>query len=397
LTNGTTAIALDEVDNFIYDMSVTSGTPSELLAAIGNQANWSGSNTTRETLPPAGSFTLPGGGVFEASYVPGYSNRTVFGTSESVTGLSSGVEYFFRVYAVSPGGTSVVSSVASVITKASQTITFPAIADQLTTNTMGLSATASSGLLPGFSVASGPAIIAGGTNLSFSGAGAVSIVAFQPGNTTYAAAPDATNTFQVTAVTASVILGDLAQTNDGTARIVTAITTPLGLSVSLTYNGSGTAPTAAGSYTVIGTISDALYQGAATNTLVVESSADPYDEWLTDRSIDPANPDYAQDADIDGDGMTTYEEYLADTDPAIAGSVLELTGTYSIVSATNGTGKMLLSFPASTGRYYQLEYSTNLLTGTIISNLGWGVPGMLITNESPGIWYGKIRSLLTVP
>ena len=41
----------------------------------------------------------------------------------------------------------------------------------------------------------------------------------------------------------------------------------------MTYNGSANAPTNAGSYTVIGTINDANYQGSATNTLVISPAA----------------------------------------------------------------------------------------------------------------------------
>jgi hypothetical protein len=41
------------------------------------------------------------------------------------------------------------------------------------------------------------------------------------------------------------------------------------LAVNFTYNGSTIAPTSAGSYTVIGVIDDANYQGSATNTLVI--------------------------------------------------------------------------------------------------------------------------------
>ena len=65
--------------------------------------------------------------------------------------------------------------------------------------------------------------------------------------------------------------------------------------------------------------------------------------------------------------------------------------------ASNATGKILFTFSASTGRYYQLIYATNLMTPTITSNLGWGVPGMIITNDSLGAWYGDIRVLLSEP
>ena len=73
----------------------------------------------------------------------------------------------------------------------------------------------------------------------------------------------------------TVTLGNLSQTYDGTARSVTATTTPNGLTVNITYNGSANAPTNAGSYTVIGTINDANYQGSATNTLVINDVTRP--------------------------------------------------------------------------------------------------------------------------
>ena len=56
--------------------------------------------------------------------------------------------------------------------------------------------------------------------------------------------------------TATVNLGWLAATYTGSPQSVTATTNPPGLNVTLTYNGSATAPTAAGSYTVVGTIAD---------------------------------------------------------------------------------------------------------------------------------------------
>lgn len=58
LVNGTSAIALNEIDNSKYT-GITSGTKAQLLAAIGNPANWSGSNAIRQTMP-TGSFTVQG-------------------------------------------------------------------------------------------------------------------------------------------------------------------------------------------------------------------------------------------------------------------------------------------------------------------------------------------------
>lgn len=68
---------------------------------------------------------------------------------------------------------------------------------------------------------------------------------------------------------AILAINNLVQTYDGTAKSVSVTTTPLGLSVNLTYNGLANAPTNVGSYTVIGIINDPNYQGSATNLLVI--------------------------------------------------------------------------------------------------------------------------------
>ncbi|PYL38621.1 MAG: hypothetical protein DMF34_06295 [Verrucomicrobia bacterium] len=89
---------------------------------------------------------------------------------------------------------------------------------------------------------------------------------------------------QIDKATATVTLGSLSQTYAGTPKSATATTTPPGLNVTFTYNGSATAPTNAGSYTVVGTINDANYSGSATGTLVIGKAnatitVTPYDTW----------------------------------------------------------------------------------------------------------------------
>lgn len=56
LTNGATAVALNEIDNAVY-IGVTSGSKTELLAAISDLANWSGDDATRQTMP-TGPFNV---------------------------------------------------------------------------------------------------------------------------------------------------------------------------------------------------------------------------------------------------------------------------------------------------------------------------------------------------
>ena len=78
-----------------------------------------------------------------------------------------------------------------------------------------------------------------------------------------------TNALVIAPAAATVTLGNLGQSYDGTGKPASAVTIPGGLAVSLTYNGSSALPTNAGTYTVIGVISDVNYSGAATNTLAI--------------------------------------------------------------------------------------------------------------------------------
>ncbi len=92
-------------------------------------------------------------------------------------------------------------------------------------------------------------------------------VAAQSGVTAIAAGT--AHTVAIVKATATVTLGSLSQIYNGNARNATATTSPAGLTVNFTYNGSPNAPTLVGSYTVIGTINDPNYYGSATGTLVV--------------------------------------------------------------------------------------------------------------------------------
>jgi len=96
------------------------------------------------------------------------------------------------------------------------------------------------------------------------------VTAIYSGDSTYIGS---TNTLTVNNASASVILGSLNQTYDGTARNATATTTPAGLTVAFTYDGSSDAPTNAGTYTVIGSVVDVVYVGSATNSLVIGKAA----------------------------------------------------------------------------------------------------------------------------
>lgn len=156
-----------------------------------------------------------------------------------------------------------------VIGKAPQTITFPPIADvPLFSPPITVNATASSGLPVSLAVVAGPAFAYANT-IWVNGAGSVTIRATQPGNDNYLAATPVERSFVVGKATAPIVLGNLAQTYDGSPRIVAATTTPANLPVVIRYDGSLTPPTNAGSYSVTASIEHLNYTGSASGTLVV--------------------------------------------------------------------------------------------------------------------------------
>jgi len=105
----------------------------------------------------------------------------------------------------------------------------------------------------------------GGTP-SATAAGSYSVSVTANGN--YTGASGAVG-YTINKAAASVTLSNLTKTYNGTPQGATVTTGPGGLSVSVTYNGSGTVPTNAGSYAVAATVADPNYTGSATGTLTI--------------------------------------------------------------------------------------------------------------------------------
>ncbi|MEI6604225.1 MAG: LamG-like jellyroll fold domain-containing protein [Verrucomicrobiota bacterium] len=124
--------------------------------------------------------------------------------------------------------------------------------------------------------------------------------------------------FVIQKAVAGITLDNLEQSYDGRAKSATVTTVPAGLQVSLTYDGTGTAPSAAGSYTVLASINDANYSGSASGTLVITGTA--LSTWRA-AHFPPAEIAAglaADGADLDGDGLINLTEYVLGTDPRVS-------------------------------------------------------------------------------
>jgi len=122
-----------------------------------------------------------------------------------------------------------------------------------------------------FTLVSGPGLLSGANNemLSILGAGNIVVRCSQAGNALYNVAPDIQQTIVVNRASATVTIGNLSQEFDGTQKVLSATTSPVGISVAVTYNGLNSAPSEPGSYAVVAAVIDGNYQGTATGTLVI--------------------------------------------------------------------------------------------------------------------------------
>src|SRR5439155_304326 len=115
---------------------------------------------------------------------------------------------------------------------------------------------------------SGVSITYDGSAIAPTDIGSYSVVASL--DNPYYTASNATGTLYIQG-DATITLSNLTQIYDGSPKPATATTSPAGLSgVSVTYNGSATVPTNAGSYAVVASLTNAIYIAPnATGTLTI--------------------------------------------------------------------------------------------------------------------------------
>ncbi len=102
-----------------------------------------------------------------------------------------------------------------------------------------------------------------------SGSGTCTVRYEQAGGDCHEPATEVIETVSATPAPVMIDLGALNFSYDGAAKAISPSTSPNGVGVSVTYNGVATAPTEAGDYAVVATVTDPNYQGSASGTLVI--------------------------------------------------------------------------------------------------------------------------------
>lgn len=195
-------------------------------------------------------------------------------------------------------------------------------------------------------------------SISSVAAGSHSFNATYSGDSNFAGSSSPTYPLTIGKATATVTLGSLSATFDGTPKPVTATTNPAGLAVIITYNGSPTAPTNVASYAVVATINAPNYQGSANGTLTIAKAGS-----VTTIVSETPNPS------VIGQVVTVSFKVAAASGSAVpTGSVTVTASTGEVcgpVTLSSGAGSCSISFTTATSRTLTASYSgdSNFIDG----------------------------------
>ncbi len=313
-------------------IQVTVNTPNKTatalaLAAVPSSGTYGQSVSLTATLTPfsSGSNTTNGETVtfFNGGTAIGTATFTGGAATLTTTALPAGTDSLTAVYAGDTNFTGSNAALSFTESKAAATVTLGGLTATYSGTAHAVTATTTpTGLSIGFTY--------NGSATAPTAAGSYPIIATisDPNYT-----GTTTGTLVISKAAATVTLGGLSATFDGTAHAATATTVPAGLSVNLTYNGSATAPSAAGSYSVVATITDPNYTGSATGTLAITTPLAASSTTLTSSASSvPAGTSVTLTATVKGSSGTP------------TGTVTFLNGSTSLGTGTlNGSGVATLT------------------------------------------------------
>ncbi|MCU0792791.1 MAG: MBG domain-containing protein [Opitutaceae bacterium] len=240
-------------------------------------------------------------------------------------------------------------------------------------------------------------------------AGTCTLVAEQAGNDAFTPAPFVYQTLEITKAPATVVIqGDLDVVYDGTDKLLSATTTPAGLTVHWRYNGEQIPPRAPGIYVVDALIEDPAREGQAQAQLIItDTSPAPlaaYADWLLTHFTPQEIQDglvTARTADLAEDGTPNLLKYALGLDPWTTMSA-EARSALPRFAGTGGTNALVFSLPlaAAGDLIVKVEASSDLVTWEEIARRtrggAWTGPASVFTGtpDEAGV---RAETLVTEP
>ena len=360
-----------------YTMTSGTGTCSVIANQAGN-ANYAAAPRVTETVNAAsGSQTITFTTPAPTSAANG-SNFTVAATASSGLTVAytssgscsnSGATYTMTsgtgtcsVIANQPGNSNyaaapqVTETVAA--TPGSQTITFTTLAPNSAANgsNFTVAATASSGLTVTFSSA-GSCSNSGATYTMTSGTGTCSVIANQPGNANYAAAPQVTETVIAAAGSQTITFTTPAPSSAANgSNFTVAATASSGLTV--TFSSAGSCSNSGATYTITsgtGTCSVIANQAGNSNYATTQATetvtATPASQTITFTTPAPASAAYGSNftvAATASSGLTVaYTSSGSCSNSGATYTMTSGTGTCSVIANQAGNGNYAAATPVT--------------------------------------------------
>lgn len=297
----------------------------------------------------ASVFTVTATGTGVLSYQWRKGGQSIAGANSNTLSLgavtSTNADNYDVIVTDSVGSTTS-DAVGLTITPVAQTITF----GMLSNLTLGagpfiVSATASSGLAPTFSILSGPATATGtnGSTITVTGAGTVVIRAAQAGSADFNAAPNVDQSFMVAQATQTISFGSLTNHTYGDAPFTVSAVASSGLSPTFTiFSGPATATGTNGSTITIngaGTVVVRAAQVGNANYLAAANVDQSFTVAKADQTISFTGP-----ADKLASDAPFTVSATATSGLAVAFSIFS-GGSIAAASGTNGSTITLAGAP----------------------------------------------------
>ncbi len=264
--NWPVALAVDASGNiFVVDHQNSTIRKVTQSGVVTTLAGFPGSGGAADGTGNVARFSIPNGIAIDNTgniYVADYGNNAIrkvtqAGVVTTLAGLSSDPDSADGIGSVvrfnGPAGVAVdasgdlfiadsrnetIRATQSLTNRIDQIITFTPLPNKSASDApFTLSATASSGLPVYLNVLAGPAVLDTNNVLTLLGAGTVTVVAWQPGNSTYNAAVPVQQSFNVSPIPQTITFGSLSQQKVGDAPFSLSATSDSGLPVSFSVSG----------------------------------------------------------------------------------------------------------------------------------------------------------------
>jgi len=180
--------------------------------------------------------------------------------------------------------------------------------------------------------------------------------------------------FAITKATATISLSGLSHLYDGTPKSATATTNPPGLTVvSITYNGSSTAPTAIGSYAVVATLTNDNYAASPMTGTLVISSVPKIDQTITFGALSGKTyGDAAFDVSATASSGLPVSFSIVSENATISGSTITITGAGTVTVRASQAGNDTYNAAANVDQVFTVNKATPIITWSNPADITYG-------------------------